>query len=91
MGISDSNFWDRRKNKDYSFIDNTILDYFDRSGVGILVHKYIGSYPSGFAGSENTDDYFSSDNEYSTASNTNNTSSSDLINFEDNFFFREPW
>lgn len=88
MSISDSNFWDRRKNKDYTFIDNTILDYFDRSGVGILIHKYTGTYPSGYDGSDTTDDYFSSDNEYSQDNTSGDTddSANDLLSFEDSFF-----
>lgn len=83
MPINDSNFWDRRKNKDYTFFDNNILDYFERSGVGILVHKYIGTYPSNYTGSLN-DDYFSSDDEFNQSTST--TSSDDLENFEDAFF-----
>lgn len=89
MSINDSNFWDRRKNKDYTYIDNIILDYFNRGGVGILVHKYIGTYPSTYDGSY-SDEYFSNDSEYSSGStsDTSSTDSSqnDLLSFEDSFF-----
>ena len=91
MSINDSNFWDRRKNKDYTYFDNMILDFFDRSGVGILVHKYVGTYPSSYTGE---DSYFSNDNEYSTSTTgsttttttTTSSAADDLTNFEDSFF-----
>ena len=89
MPINDSNFWDRRKNDDYTFFDNNILDYFDRSGVGILIHKYTGTYPSSYDGSFSDSD-FSSDTEFSSNTSSSTTSSSssssDLTNFEDSFF-----
>ena len=88
MSINDSNFWDRRKNKDYTYFDNTILDFFERSGVGILIHKYIGTYPSNYDGSY-TENYFSNDTEYSQStsdSSTTTSSADDLKTFEDAFF-----
>lgn len=89
------NMWDRRKNQDYTYFDNIILDYFDMCGVGVLIHKYIGTYPSGYDGSYN-DEFSSSDYEYSTSNTTTTTtststtdsslSSDDLTSFEDAFF-----
>lgn len=90
---TNGNMWDRRKNKDYDYIDNMILDYFDLSGVGVLVHKYIGTYPSTYTGSYD-DSYFSTYEDYigdtssTKSTGTSNTSStSDPASvFEDAFF-----
>lgn len=34
--------WDPRKNDDYRFLDEVILEMFEMGGVGVLVHKYLG-------------------------------------------------
>lgn len=34
--------WDPRKNDDYRFLDDVILEMFEMGGVGILTHKYLG-------------------------------------------------
>lgn len=87
-----SNMWDRRKNQDYTYIDNIILDYFDTCGVGVLVHKYIGTYPSNYDGSyssdfwSTSDEYSESTTDTSTTSTTSTSTTDTATQFEDAFF-----
>lgn len=46
-GPSRMSLWDRRKNDDYTFIDESIREMFDIGGVEVLLHKYIGVYDQG--------------------------------------------
>ena len=45
--VHSGNMWDPRKNNDYVYIDNIISEYFNKGGVGIYFHKYIGIYDQG--------------------------------------------
>ena len=48
--MSRISLWDRSKNDDYRFIDETIREMFDVGGVEVLVHKYLGVVDQGDTG-----------------------------------------
>lgn len=48
--MSRMSLWDRRKNDDYNFIDESIREMFNIGGVETLLHKYIGVYDQGETG-----------------------------------------
>jgi hypothetical protein len=48
--MSRLSLWDRRKNDDFTFIDEQIRELFEIGGVEVLLHKYIGVYDQGEKG-----------------------------------------
>jgi hypothetical protein len=42
--------WDRNKNDDYTFLDETIREHFQIGGVETLLHKYLGIHDQGETG-----------------------------------------
>lgn len=48
--MSRMSMWDRNKNDDYKFIDETIREMFEIGGVEVLLHKYVGIHDQGEKG-----------------------------------------
>jgi hypothetical protein len=48
--MSRMSLWDRRKNDDFTFIDEQIRELFEIGGVEVLLHKYIGIHDQGEKG-----------------------------------------
>lgn len=48
--MSRMSLWDRRKNDDFTFIDEQIRELFEIGGVEVMLHKYLGVHDQGEQG-----------------------------------------